>query len=211
MLGADFKPVTPVDDRALATRCADGDPSGWEELLARFERRATLVLLRAGVAEPELADLRQDVYARLLADRGAALRGLRAEREGALGAFVAQVALRVAIDHGRARGTRVKSEVDLEEAHRLPTLHRSPEDEAARTQRHERFSRALLAAAEGPQLERDLTVLRAHFADGLNPQEIAGMGVGLSAKGVETLLRRARLHIEESLGASAQVREVKEK
>ena len=61
------------------------------------------------------------------------------------------------------------------------------------------LAHALLRATDGPNGPRDLMVLRAHFQEGLNPAEIAAMGVGLSAKGVETLLRRARERIETEL------------
>ncbi len=199
-----------LSDRELARLCADADAAGWRELTARHERRVLLVLLRAGVAEAELTDLRQEVYARLLAQKGAALRTLRAEREGALGAFLAQVALRVAIDHGRSRGSRARREVSEEEARDVASPSRPVDELVAVQQGRERFARALLAAASGQHAARDLLVLRAHFSDGLNPGEIAQMGTGLTTKGIETLLRRARMSIEAALGAGAS-REVKEK
>jgi RNA polymerase sigma factor (sigma-70 family) len=190
-----------VSERTLALRCADGDPAAWTELVETYDRRVLLVLLRtvgSGFAD-ELPDLRQEVWARLLARRGAALRGLRAEREGALGAFVAQVALRVGIDFGRARGTRAAAEVSEEEAHALQATTEAPDEAASQRQRRVRLEQALLRAAEGANAQRDLLVLRAHFRDGLNPVEIGRLNLGLSAKGVETLLYRARARIEEAL------------
>ena len=199
-----------LSDRELARLCADADAAGWRELTARHERRVLLVLLRAGVADAELSDLRQEVYARLLAEKGAALRTLRAEREGALGAFLAQVALRVAIDHGRSRGARARREVGEEEAQEVASSGRPVDELVAVQQGRERFSRALLEVAQGPHAARDLLVLRAHFYDGLNPGEIARMGTGLTTKGIETLIRRARMSIEAALVADARG-EVKEK
>ena len=192
-------------ERTLAHRCADGDHDAWTELVQTHDRRVLLVLLRAlGMAfSHELPDLRQEVWARLLANRGAALRGLRAERPGALGAFVAQVALRVAIDFGRARGTRARSEVSEDAARDLPGADEAPDEAASRRQRSVRLQEALLRAAEGPNARRDLLVLRAHFHDGLNPAEIAALNLGLGAKGVETLLYRARARIEQALAPLA--------
>ena len=192
-------------ERTLARRCADGDRDAWTELVQANDRRVLLVLLRAlGPAFiHELSDLRQEVWARLLANRGAALRGLRAERPGALGAFVAQVALRVAVDFGRARGTRAKSEVSDDAAQELPGSGEAPDEAASRRQRSVRLQEALLRAAEGPNARRDLLVLRAHFHDGLNAGEIAAMNVGLGAKGVETVLHRARVRIEQALAPLA--------
>ena len=198
-IGGEHTAVEP-GERALALRCADGDSQAWSELVARHERRILLVLVRAGVRPDELADLKQEIYARLLAQKGSVLRSVRAERPGALGAFLAQMALRAAIDHGRSRGARARSEVEEEAAHGLASSASGPDDAALLQQGRARFARALLAAADGPNLARDLMVLRAHFADGMNPAEIAAMGSGLSAKGVETLLRRARLRIEAELG-----------
>src|SRR5260370_13836790 len=96
-------------DRNLAARCARGEAPAWRELVARHDRRILLVLGRAlgRGGEAELLDLRQEVYARLLARDGTALRTLRAERPGALATFLARVALRVALDHARARGPRL--------------------------------------------------------------------------------------------------------
>ena len=188
-------------DRALARRCADGEEAAWTALVQTYDRRVLLVLLRAlgpGLRH-DLPDLRQEVWARLLANRGAALRGLRAERPGALGAFVAQVALRVAIDFGRSRGTRAESEVSEDSALELAGSGEAPDEAAARRQRSVRLQEALLRAAEGQNARRDLLVLRAHFHDGLNPKEIAAMNVGLNTKGVETLLYRARAKIEQAL------------
>ena len=205
-----FKPLVAEagkgeGDRSLALRCADGDRAAWLELCQTHDRRVLLVLLRAvGPGfRADLGDLRQEVWARLLANRGAALRGLRAERAGALGAFVAQVALRVAIDFGRARGARAAREVSEEEADELPFGGEAPDEAAARRQRSVRLQEALLRAAEGPNARRDLLVLRAHFHDGLNPAEIAAMNVGLGVKGVETLLYRARVRIEQALAPLA--------
>ena len=189
-------------DRDLVARCAGGDQRAWAELIGRHDRQLLIVLLRAspGAGAAELSDLRQEVWVRLL-ERGA-LAGLRLERPGALGAYLCRVALRVAIDQARARGARPRADAPVEEAHELPGG-ADPEREAALAQARLKLAHALLRSNEGPNGPRDLMVLRAHFQDGLNPAEIAAMGVGLSAKGVETLLRRARERIETELSEPA--------
>ena len=188
-----------MTDRDLAQRCARGERHAWDELTALYDRRIALVLLRAlgpGLAS-DLPDLRQDVYARLLANGGAALLGLRAERPGSLAAFLAQTALRVAIDHCRARGARPSADEGLEMLVQLEAPGGTPETEAAVSEERARLERALVRLAGGEA--RDLLVLRAHLHDGLNAAEIAGMGVGLTAKGVETLLRRAKDRLRAEL------------
>jgi RNA polymerase sigma factor (sigma-70 family) len=177
-------------ERELVSRCVRGDRRAWAELVERHDRRLLLVLLRAspGASAAELTDLRQDVWTKLV-ERGA-LADLRLEHAGSLFAFLARVALRVAIDHGRAR--KVRPAEDPEEAAYEVAGGSDPEAETERAELHQRLSRALVRVAEGPNAQRDLLVLRAHLHDGLNPGEISAMGVGLSPKGVETFLRRAR-------------------
>jgi RNA polymerase sigma factor (sigma-70 family) len=191
-------------ERLLALRCALGDPEAWTTLVAAHDRRVLRVLLRAVGPRfaDELPDLRQEVWARLLASRGAALRGLRAERPGALAAFVSQVALRVAIDFGRSRGLRASQEVGEEEVAGLQAPGGDAEEAAARRQEARLLDEALEAATAGPNQARDRVVLRAHLQDGLAPAEIAAMGLGLSAKGVETLVYRARDRIAARLAAA---------
>ena len=190
--------MSHVGDRDLAARCASGEAAAWAELVERHDRRILLVLLRTvgRQSESELPDLRQEVYARLLAGNGKALRGLRAERPGALAAFLAQVALRVAIDHGRAKGARPVATAPEEAARELPAQDNSPEEEAQLREGRARIAEAMEQACTGPNAGRDLLVLRAHFDDGLNPAEIAQMGCGLSTKGVETLCRRGGERIQ---------------
>jgi RNA polymerase sigma factor (sigma-70 family) len=194
-------------ERLLALRCALGDPAAWAALVAAHDRRVLRVLLRAVGPRfaDELPDLRQEVWARLLASRGAALRGLRAERPGALAAFVSQVALRVAIDFGRSRGLRAAQEVGAEEAEGLPAPGCNAEEAAARRQESRLLDDALEAATAGPNQARDRVVVRAHFHDSLAPAEIAAMGLGLSAKGVETLLYRARERIAARLAGRVEL------
>lgn len=190
-----------LDDRTLAARCADGDPAAWSLLVELHERRVLRILLRTvGVSQvDELPDLVQEVWARLLAHGGEALRSLRAERPGALSAFINQVALRVGIDFGRSRGQRVAAEVEEEEAHELPAPGAGPFGDTLQGQATGRLDHALLQVVEGPHVMRDLIVLRAHFRDGLNATEIAALNVGLTVKGVDTLLRRGREKLEAIL------------
>src|SRR4051812_50059435 len=86
----------------LAEACARGDGRAWAELLRRYDDKVRSALRRAGARE-DADDLRQDVWARLLADDRAALRRFRA---GSLRVFIAPGARRGAIDHGRAQRRR---------------------------------------------------------------------------------------------------------
>lgn len=190
-----------IGDRELAERCADGDRTAWARLVEHHDRRIAAVLAHAlgPAGAEEVPDLRQEVYARLLAGGGAALRGLRAERPGALAAFVAKVARRVALDHARARGSR-PAPAPLEEGGReLASPSQGPEQQAQERQARSRLLRAVERACEGRHRARDLQLLRAHLDCALGPAELARLGCGLSEKGVEALLRRLRARVAAEL------------
>ncbi|MBS2025375.1 MAG: RNA polymerase sigma factor [Deltaproteobacteria bacterium] len=183
-----------TSERELATACADGQRQAWSELIRRHSRRVTLVLVRTlpGASLSELDDVRQEVWTRLLLNDRAALRGLRFELEGSLAAYLAQVALRVAIDHGRRRAVRLQPGEGLEAAMPIAHPQASQENRVIDEDLRRRVSQALERVVEGDNGPRDLAVLKAHFEDGLNPAEIERMGFGLGAKGVESLVRRAK-------------------
>lgn len=181
-------------DRELLRACLAGDQGAWVKFIGQFQRRVLLVLLRVlgQRGEPDVPDLAQEVWTRLLLHERAALKALRLEHEGALGAYVAQVAVRVAIDHGRRCRARPQSGEGLDSLELLAQPGPLPDDELSDARERRAVLLALSQVAEGAHAHRDLFILRAHFEDGLNPAEIAQAGCGLSAKGVETLLRRAK-------------------
>jgi RNA polymerase sigma factor (sigma-70 family) len=182
-------------ERALVAACAAGDAEAWEALRGRYHRTLHGALREAG-ARDDIDDLEQEVWARLLARDRAALRDFRG---GSLKAFLTQVARAVAIDHGRARRARPPG-TGGEEPHGLPSGAPDAEHRLAERQERRRFAAALdqvAAASENPARDRD--VLHLHFDEEMSPHEIAGLGIGLTARGVEALLRRASARLRELL------------
>jgi RNA polymerase sigma factor (sigma-70 family) len=185
-------------ERQLAGACARGDEVAWLELIRRYDRSVLRVLWQSGARE-DADDLLQEVWVRLLARDGIALRSFRAGRSGALRVFLAKVAKSVAIDHGRSRRLRPPA-AGGEEPGEL--AHAGPGPEAvvsAEREKHRLAAAILQAALEGENPARDRDILRLHFEEGHLPLEIASMGLGLAARGVEALLRRAKARIEEIL------------
>lgn len=179
---------------ALVQACVAGDADAWEALRGRYHHAVHAAFRAVGAGE-DIEDLEQEVWARLLARDRAALREFRG---GSLAGFLAQVARSVAIDHGRARRARPSS--SFEEAHGIAADGPSAEQEAASKQTRGRLASALdsvAAASENPARDRDL--LRLHFEEEMSPAEIAELGVGLSSRGVESMLRRARARLRELL------------
>ena len=186
-------------ERELATACARGDEAAWLELIRRHDRSVLHVLWQAGARE-DLDDLKQEVWARLLARDGSALRSFRADHAGALRLFLARVARSVAIDHGRSRRVRpphAGGEEPGELAHAGP----GPEALARGAEERRRLLAAVeKAAADSDHPARDRDILRLHFEEDRTPSEISEMGLGLSARGVEAVLRRAKARIDALLG-----------
>lgn len=180
-------------ERELVAACVRGEKAAWALLLRDHERKVLRVLYRLG-ARGELDDLRQEVWARLLARDAAALRRFRGERAGSLAVFLGRVARSVALDHLR----KAHPEVEVPEGLVQDGL--DPELALADSQRKKRLLAALESAvceAENPGRDRD--ILRLHFEEGHSPAEIAAMGIGLSPRGVEAVLRRAKTRIAELL------------
>ena len=180
-----------MDDRELVESCLRGERDAWRRMVREHDWKISKVLWRMG-ARRELDDLRQEVWARLLARDAAALRRFRGEHEGSLRVFLGTVARTTALDH--FRGQRPPP-FPLEDA-AAP----SPEDALVDEQRRALVSRALEAAvAEAEHPARDRDIARLHFLDGLSAAEIAATGLGLSARGVEAVLRRIRARLQQIL------------
>ena len=177
-----------MGDRELIDRCSCGDRRAWSELFRRYDRRLLAILTRGARGIPGLdpADLRQEVWAKLV-EKGA-LAGLRLGQPGALEAFLARVAARVALDHRRRRRKRPfeGTWIDIETPHHGA----DPEAEAMKAEQLGQLSAALRRIVAGPDSRRNLRVLGCYLHGGLGPTEIAACGVGLSTKGVASLLRR---------------------
>ena len=197
--GAAIRSAACVDDeRDLVGRCVRGEPGAWAALVREYEPRVRRVVSGSAAGE-DAADLRQEVWARLLASDAAALRRFRGADARALRSFIGAIARSVAIDHLRARGARVPGSGG-DEPEFLPDEAPTPELALGAEQVKRGLARALEAAArEAGQPGRDGDILRLHFQEGLSATEIAAMGIGLQARGVEAVLRRAKARIERLL------------
>jgi len=181
-------------ERELVDACLRGERAAWLQLLSDHDRKVRRVLWRLGARE-ELDDLRQEVWARLLARDAAAMRRFRGERAGSLRVFIATVARSVALDALRARPPGAE-EIPESLVHGGP----DPETAAGDAQQKRQLAAALekvTREAENPARDRD--ILRLHFEEGHSPSEIASMGLGLSTRGVEAVLRRAKARLEQLL------------
>lgn len=168
--------VSPDDQRSLAARIRQGDPSAEDELVRAYGARI-LVMLIARTGERDTArDLCQDVLIALVR----ALREGQLRETERLSAFV----------HGIARNTANNY---LRTRHRRPGLTElsdslaatPPDDPAESSERRQFVNRAL---ASVPSTDRRILMLT--LVDGLKPGEIAAR-LGLNGEVVRARKSRA--------------------
>lgn len=196
----------PVE--TLIARCIDRDPAAWKEMMDLHRPMVLRVLVRSlGTIDPGVVtDLEQDLWARLLLNDCEVLRGLQGKLENGLAPFLATAALNLARDQKRRLGVRrIVQSGGLDE---LASEMEAPGDRQDVAYEKEERRRLLWQAvdeqATGANAERDRMIFKAHYMDGLSPSEVAAMGVGLSAKGVETVLYRMLQRVRQALRAGSE-------
>ncbi len=186
-------PLCDLFRRCIALR--DGDE--WREFVRRCERGIRRAVWRAfqrgGVelSEPDLEELVQDLYCRLLT-----VRGFRGRTELELWAYLTRVAKNLAIDHHRAtqagkrRTAQVSTTLRGAPYERFVSLDASPEDRCLEDERWRVFLRR--CAAISPRRRRAIVrALWMALQEGWSSREIAVRLNGrLSASQIDSLIWR---------------------
>jgi RNA polymerase sigma-70 factor (ECF subfamily) len=171
----------------------------------RYRPAIVRVLVRAGASADlaTLSDLEQEVWARVVARDGEALRRLRGKDETCVRSFLGTVALNVVRD--ARRRARARPDPGHSDPAELEDLVDDPEgDPERRAADRELQERALQAARAETQDERDLLIFQLHYRGGASAAEIAAVpGMGLTPKGVETVLYRLTQRVRRRLGTDA--------
>lgn len=190
------------------SRCLRRESHAWEELIATHREPVLRVLTRLlGTTDPgSIEDLEQKTYERLLDPK--VLRGVQNPRH--LMGLICKTAANLAKD--RRRRMKVRRSVSLEEDRTEDAdalgdpwvAPRGPEEELRRKRQLERILDALDDVLQGPNAERDRLIFHSYYVDDLGAAEIAAMGVGLSAKGVETVVFRLTKRVRERVLADEE-------
>lgn len=184
------------------------DSASWETFVIEHRQTVIRIVSRVvGSKDPaSIADLEQEVYARLLANDREALRRLRDASDGSLRSFLCTTAANVGRDHLRrlqVRGVvRALPEGDEDELF-FNTAGSGAEPLFARMRAVE-VVEALGRVVKGPNAARDSLIFKAHFLDGLTAAEIGAMGLGIAPKGVEAVLFRLTAKVREELRAGEE-------
>jgi RNA polymerase sigma-70 factor, ECF subfamily len=199
----------PVNE--LARACArSADAKEWEEFLRRCAPVAALVAGRItrmwmGTASPSIVDdIVQEVFLKLCEQERRILRDFKPRGEDSFFGLLRVVAASVANDYFRRQrsekrgGKVVTLAIDEDPASPVPI--------AAQNSAEMQWSVLLseldqkLRSASGPSCERDRTLFWLYYLQGLTAEEIAALpGSDLSAKGVESALRRVTSWLRKEL------------
>jgi len=201
---------TPVNE--LAKACARStDAAEWEELLRRCAPVAATVAARItrlwlGTATPSIVDdIVQEVFLKLCDQERRILRDFVPRGEDSFFGLLRVISASVANDYFRRqysekRGGKVVT-IGLEDS---PVSVSQPfqNENVAAMDRTVLFAEldGLLRSAASPTAERDRTLFWLYYLQGLTADEIAALpGSALSAKGVESALRRVTSWMRKEL------------
>lgn len=189
-------PKVPINE--LAKACArSAHATEWEELLTRCAPVAAMTAARVtrlwtGTATPSIVDdIVQDVFLKLCDQDRRILRDFRPRSEGSFYALLRTIAASVANDYFRRRSSEKRGG-------KVVTLALDPEFPVTESRRQSAQQTVLfseldriLLSASGASTMRDRTIFWLYYLQGLTAEEIAVLpGMDLSAKGVESALRR---------------------
>lgn len=193
----------------LLRRCAaGGDEAAWRRFVELFgpalEAGVGKVARKAGLPGDQASreELLQEVYCRLLENRGRILLDCRADTVVAAAAYLRRVAASAAVDRlrllsalKRGRHLQVRMRDADHRRWRSSFVAESPGPEArllARERRYRAFARCRRLVG-GRTPGRDLSVLYLAYCRGLSSREIARrLGGGLTPSRVDSLMHRVR-------------------
>jgi RNA polymerase sigma-70 factor, ECF subfamily len=194
--------------RCSASR-ADSD---WEQFHQSFHRLISQVVTRTarrwiGSSHCDIEDLIQDTYMKLYRDRAQVLSGLEGRQPGEALAFIKVLATNLVHDHFKR--TRCRKRGGCHRHDRMESLDalasgRWGVDAIERRILMQQIQRCLEGTSQIPATaRRDQTVFWLYYRQGLTASAIARLPLGLTTKGVESLLRRLSLTVREELGAES--------
>src|ERR1035441_2514284 len=204
---------TSVND--LAKACAhSADAAEWGEFVRRCTPLASLVALRVSrtrvsVSSPATVDdIVQEIFLKLCEQERRILRDFEPRGEDSFFGLLRIVTVSVANDyfrriHSAKRGGKVVTSSLIEEMATGPT---ESTQQTARMQQSVLLSQLDKKLRSAPKTisERDRSLFWLYYLQGLTAEEIAKLpAIGLSAKGVESALRRVATWLRAEVGKQA--------
>jgi RNA polymerase sigma-70 factor (ECF subfamily) len=187
----------------LLRSCAhSANAEAWEEFVRRFQPLIAGVVMRVAerygqTGSGVVDELVQETFMKLCRNDSKALKEFKAEHDGAVFGFLKTVALNVAIDHFRSLQPRTEEPLEDWQAAEASS---GGTASAEMSVLMEQVDGALTRSTSGETRERDRTVFWLYYKHGFTAKAIAALpAVGLSVKGVETVIFRLTKAIRKSL------------
>jgi len=187
----------------LLRSCAhSANAEAWEEFVRRFQPLIAGVVMRVAerygqTGSGVVDELVQETFMKLCRNDSKALKEFKAEHDGAVFGFLKTVALNVAIDHFRSLQPRAEEPLEDWQAAEASS---GGTASAEMSVLMEQVDGALTRSTSGETRERDRTVFWLYYKHGFTAKAIAALpAVGLSVKGVETVIFRLTKAIRKSL------------
>ena len=186
----------------LFRRClagAGGD--AWRDFIDRYgwqvRNLVRLKTLRCGLrlAAPDLEEMVQELYCRLLVSRGRRFRG---QTDYELWSFLGRVCHNLTVDRQRSMAAQKRrpNSRRTPDTSRLPSPALDPEERLLGRERRRHFFERCLEIVRCDRVVLELRVLRMAFLEGWTSREIARRLEGrLSAGQVDALVHRLRRHL----------------
>jgi RNA polymerase sigma-70 factor (ECF subfamily) len=199
----------------LLRQCSGlGDLAAWEEFVRRFHRLIAAVALRTAMrwgdgSRQTVDDLIQETYLRFCEDNYRVLRNFVHRSPDAFVGYVKVVAANVARDHFKSSfsekrgGSRVGGFADgfVPAAGEESSFSPSAIERSILIDELERHLETFLS---GPDRERNSRVFWLYYRVGLTANAISALpGIGLSTKGVESLILRLTRELRERMTVQA--------
>lgn len=204
----------PLTTEELIRRCssADGTRADWEEFVRRFQPAIVQTVLRTSSrlgdsSSATVTDLVQETYLKLCADNFRLLRTFHPSHPDAFAGFVRTVAANLVRDHFRAQHSQRRGNSQTHSSEFTELVPDSPtsagnRDALQRSILLSEIDKHLRAALDGADAARNHRVFWLYFRAGCSAAEIAVLpGIGLTAKGVESLLARLTRDLRRRVAA----------
>ncbi len=192
-----------MSDEELVQECAKNtDPEAWKEFGKRFDRDIKLVVARVcrewGInSQDTIRDLCQNAYVKLLANNCSVLARFKSQGPNSFRKFLKVITANMARDHLRSRIPDDDKTDDLEKAEQIQSSGygntKSVETAVLFKEMDDRLRQQGIS-------EKERTIFWLYTLQGFTSKELAALPwVGLSSKGVESVIHRLRELLKEEL------------
>src|SRR5437588_5249283 len=192
-----------MSDEDLVQECAKNtDPEAWQEFGKRFDRDIKLVVLRVcrewGAKSQDIVkDLRQDAYVKLLANNCSVLVRFKPQGPGSFLRYLKVATANMVRDRLRSIIPEIDKTDDLDKAEQVQSSgygnKKSVETGIIFKEMDDRLRQCGIS-------EKERTIFWLYTLQGWTSKELAALPwVGLSSKGVESVIHRLRELLKEEL------------